>query len=92
MRLIDPAFDLFELEREAKVIFENIYMQYLRAELADLSKVCGEVALAYFKVLLKKREVEVVAVGMIVEIGAKVQVPLERGPSIFPARFRARLN
>lgn len=54
MRLIDPEFDLFELEKEAKVIFENIYNLYLRGELSTLEKVCGEMALGYFKVLLKK--------------------------------------
>ena len=59
MRLIDPEFDLFQLELDAKIIFENIYSQYLRGELSELEKVCGEMALGYFKVLLKKREVEV---------------------------------
>lgn len=59
MRLIDPGFDLFTLEQDAKVIFENTYLTYLRGELSNLEKVCGEVALAYFKVLLKKREAEV---------------------------------
>lgn len=33
MRMIDPDFDLFELEKEAKVIFENTYNLYLRGEL-----------------------------------------------------------
>jgi import inner membrane translocase subunit TIM44 len=29
MRMIDPDFDLFELEKEAKVIFQNIYHLFL---------------------------------------------------------------
>ncbi|CAD8122867.1 unnamed protein product [Paramecium sonneborni] len=58
MRLIDPDFDLYELEKEAKVIFEQIYNLYLVGDLESLQKVCGEAALGYFKVLLKKQEAE----------------------------------
>lgn len=36
MRLIDPDFDLYELEKEAKVIFEQIYNLYLRGDLESL--------------------------------------------------------
>ena len=59
MRMIDPDFDLFELEKEAKVIFQNIYHLFLQGDLKQLEKCCGEMALGYFKVLLKKREAEV---------------------------------
>ncbi|CAD8072647.1 unnamed protein product [Paramecium primaurelia] len=58
MRMIDPDFDLYELEKEAKVIFEQIYNLYLLGDLESLQKVCGEAALGYFKVLLKKQEAE----------------------------------
>lgn len=59
MREIDPEFDLFELEKEAKVIFETTFNLYLQGDLKSLQKVCGEMALGYFKVMLKKFEVEV---------------------------------
>ncbi|CAD8123696.1 unnamed protein product [Paramecium sonneborni] len=58
MRMIDPNFDIYELEKEAKVIFEQIYNLYLVGDLESLQKVCGEAALGYFKVLLKKQEAE----------------------------------
>ena len=58
MRLRDPNFDLFTLEYQSKVIFESIYLLYLQGELETLQKVCGERAIGYLKVLLKKREAE----------------------------------
>lgn len=58
MRNIDPTFDLYELEDDAKGIFEAAYTAYLQADLELLEKMCGEMALGYFKVLLRKMEAE----------------------------------
>jgi import inner membrane translocase subunit TIM44 len=58
MRKIDPTFDLYELEDDAKGIFEAAYTTYLNGKLDLLEKMCGEMALGYFKVLLRKMEAE----------------------------------
>jgi len=58
MRQIDPTFDVFELEEEAKGIFLTVYNAYLEGDLSLIEKICGEMALAYFKSLIKKREVD----------------------------------
>jgi len=58
MRQIDPAFDVFELEEEAKAIFHSAFNAFLMGDLDLIEKICGEMALAYFKALIKKREVE----------------------------------
>lgn len=59
MREIHPGFSVHELEHDAKGIFELAYVYYLNDNLAKLSKFCGEQALAYFKVQIKKREADV---------------------------------
>lgn len=58
MRKIVPDFDLHELEEEAKEIFSLTFVYYLCGDLSMLEKCCGESALGYFKVLLKKLETE----------------------------------
>lgn len=74
MRRIDPEFDIYELERDAKVdinpfifisdlilkgIFRYVYNAFLHGDLTNIEKQCGDMALGYFRVLLKKRDVEV---------------------------------
>lgn len=56
MKLFDPNFDIYEFEREAKVIFEETYKSYLLGELNVLEKICGETALAYFRVNLRRNK------------------------------------
>jgi len=58
MRKYDPSFDLWQLENEAKEIFLLAYNKYLEGDLDVLEKMCADSALGYFKVLIKKREVE----------------------------------
>ena len=58
MRNIDPTFDLYELEEDAKGIFEAAYTTYLQGNKELLEKMCGEMALGYFKVLMRKMEAE----------------------------------
>ena len=62
MKEIDPTFDVWRLEGEAQVVnlngmfiykkavFEDTYSHYLRDDISILEKVCGEQALAYFRV------------------------------------------
>eukprot|EP00331_Platyophrya_macrostoma_P015913 CAMPEP_0176475096 /NCGR_PEP_ID=MMETSP0127-20121128/43409_1 /TAXON_ID=938130 /ORGANISM="Platyophrya macrostoma, Strain WH" /LENGTH=404 /DNA_ID=CAMNT_0017870639 /DNA_START=37 /DNA_END=1247 /DNA_ORIENTATION=+ len=52
MRKMDPTFDIYELERDARGIFNDIYSA------KRIEKQCGDMALGYFKVLLKKREAD----------------------------------
>ena len=56
MKLFDPNFDIYEFEREAKVIFEETYKSFLLGELSVLEKICGETALAYFRVNLRRNK------------------------------------
>lgn len=53
MKQYDPNFDLWKLEGEVMTIFQNVYKLFLEEDLEKLEKVCGEVALGRFKVLLK---------------------------------------
>lgn len=59
MRKLRPDFDLWELEDDARGIFEHVYMQYLTGNVEELEKITTETALAYFRSLIKKREAEV---------------------------------
>ena len=59
MRKFDPDFELWYMEEEAKVIFEDCFNQYLNGEMRKIEKVCGEAALGYFKVKLKLRDTNV---------------------------------
>lgn len=52
MKAIDPSFDIFKLEQEAKVIFERTYEAFLKRDLNTLHAVCSEGALSYFKILI----------------------------------------
>eukprot|EP00331_Platyophrya_macrostoma_P034874 CAMPEP_0176443002 /NCGR_PEP_ID=MMETSP0127-20121128/22154_1 /TAXON_ID=938130 /ORGANISM="Platyophrya macrostoma, Strain WH" /LENGTH=438 /DNA_ID=CAMNT_0017828129 /DNA_START=53 /DNA_END=1369 /DNA_ORIENTATION=+ len=58
MKKIDPTFDIYELERDAAGIFNDIYNAFLEGDLEKIEKQCGDMALGYFKVLLKKREAD----------------------------------
>lgn len=58
MRMLEKKFDVFELEKDARGIFRDAYNTYLRGDVELLEKMCSEVALAYFKTLIKKREVD----------------------------------
>ena len=71
MKLFDPNFDIYEFEREAKVIFEETYKSYLLGELNVLEKICGETALAYFRVNLRRNK-ELVIFNLIIESWAKI--------------------
>lgn len=42
MRKYDPDFDLWELEKETRVIFENAYNTFLEGDVESLEKYCGE--------------------------------------------------
>ena len=72
MRKFVKNFDVFDLERDARVsfyfnysnktfqgIFCDVFDAYLRGDLVYVEKVCEDAARAYFKTLLKKREVDV---------------------------------
>ena len=59
MRKIKPGFDLWDLEEESRGIFEHAYTLYLKGDVEELELFCSETALAYFRALIKKREVEV---------------------------------
>eukprot|EP00331_Platyophrya_macrostoma_P031435 CAMPEP_0176448884 /NCGR_PEP_ID=MMETSP0127-20121128/26099_1 /TAXON_ID=938130 /ORGANISM="Platyophrya macrostoma, Strain WH" /LENGTH=333 /DNA_ID=CAMNT_0017836019 /DNA_START=37 /DNA_END=1039 /DNA_ORIENTATION=- len=54
MRKMDPTFDIYELERDARGIFNDIYSAFLQGDLERIEKQCGDMALGYFKVLLNK--------------------------------------
>jgi len=58
MRKRVPGFNIYELERDAKGVFCQIYDAYLEGNLSFIEKTCGESALVYFRTLLKKREVD----------------------------------
>ena len=59
MKEIDPTFNLWELEEDAKGIFLNAYNGYLQGDLEYLEELCADSALSYFRILLKKQEAEV---------------------------------
>jgi len=59
MRDIQPGFNVHDFEDDAKGIFEMAYVAYLNDNLKLLEKFCGEQALAFFKVQIKKREADV---------------------------------
>ena len=59
MREIQPGFSVHDMEDDAKGIFEMAYTSYLNDDLKTLEKFCGEQALAFFKVQIKKREADV---------------------------------
>eukprot|EP00828_Plagiopyla_frontata_P047052 TRINITY_DN8594_c0_g1_i2.p1 TRINITY_DN8594_c0_g1~~TRINITY_DN8594_c0_g1_i2.p1 ORF type:complete len:192 (+),score=37.91 TRINITY_DN8594_c0_g1_i2:566-1141(+) len=56
MRKLQPDFDLWEFEEDAKGIFAGIYTIFLQNNFELLQKVCGEVSFQYFKVLQQKWE------------------------------------
>lgn len=58
MRDIQPGFNVHDFEDDAKGIFEMAYVAYLNDNLKLLEKFCGEQALAFFKVQIKKREAD----------------------------------
>jgi len=58
MRSRMPGFSIYELERDAKGVFCQIYDAFLEGNLSFIEKTCGESALVYFRTLLKKREVD----------------------------------
>ncbi|KRX00901.1 hypothetical protein PPERSA_09507 [Pseudocohnilembus persalinus] len=58
MRKYDPEFDLWELEKESRVIFETAYNHYLEGDIDILEKYCSEQALGYFKTLIKQRKAQ----------------------------------
>jgi len=58
MKQIDPDFDVWELEEEAKAIFLFAYNACLMSDLESLEKVCAESALAYFKNLINTRKTQ----------------------------------
>ena len=60
MRKQMPDFDVFNLERDVKGIFSDVFNGYLKGDLSYLEKTCEEVGLAYFKAMLKKREIDVI--------------------------------
>jgi import inner membrane translocase subunit TIM44 len=54
MKEIDPEFNLWELEDDAKGIFIDAYHHYLEGNYSYLEHLCADSALGYFRVLLKK--------------------------------------
>ena len=62
MRKLKPGFDIWDLEEDARGIFEHAYTLFLNSDLKELELICSETALAYFKALIKKREVEVISI------------------------------
>lgn len=58
MRKFIPHFSVYELEKDARGVFCQIYDAFLEGNLEFIQKTCGESALVYFRTLLKKREVD----------------------------------
>jgi len=58
MRKFVKNFDVFDLERDARGIFCDVFNAYLKGDLDYIEKTCEDAARAYFKTLLKKREVD----------------------------------
>ena len=48
MRKVDPDFDMFELEDDAKEIFKRLYEAYLNRDGEYVSKVCDNEARGFF--------------------------------------------
>ena len=73
MKKYQKDFDVFNLERDVRVlylispfilklfqgIFEDVFNAYLAHDLTYIEKTCEDAGLAYFKTMLKKREVDV---------------------------------
>jgi len=58
MRKYQKDFDVFNLERDVRGIFVDIFNAYLAGDLSYIEKTCEDAGLAYFKTMLKKREVD----------------------------------
>jgi len=58
MKKYQKDFDVFNLERDVRGIFEDVFNAYLAHDLTYIEKTCEDAGLAYFKTMLKKREVD----------------------------------
>lgn len=71
MRKYDPTFSIYELEKEATVIFKDAYHSFLNEKLSELDYKASEQAYEYFSAHIKMNRTKVIH-SFNVEMQAKI--------------------